>query len=542
MMKRILAMLLASLILITSFPVQAKAAAGKYVVSLVSDSQNKVLSVGDTAAVTVMVAGQDASTGLYNAYDLKLSYDTQRLEFVSATAADGNAEITEADGRIRVKGYGDTKQFSTAAVAVTFKAKLPGIADVGITHAKIDVSDNAGLQNAPEAVVADGTVNIAIDGYEVTVEGEGVGLDSNVATSTEDFIFWLNDYENYDYTISVAIDGVNLTSKLTYDEETGKYTIPKKLIDGPILIKVEECKPKIYTVTITGEDVSGEKTAEYNTDYTFTLSREEGYLYTIEVTIGGEIYNEYKVVEDVYTIPGTDITGKIKIRVIRTEDDSNKAFVSFAGTGAKDGSGQKKTEKGVEYPFQLKRKKGYTYSVTVYVDGKRTPYDYDYELDTYYILSENVTGNIVIVVGKVATVEVTEYVTLDKQSMYLIVYNGTVPEGQVPKYDGRSMYWSEKYQAYAWLVVSSETEKKAKKTAEGNITLKEGTAAGDVDYSGNVNRTLQTDLEDARLVREMYEGRHSLDFMEMQKLLNADVYSDKKLNVRDVAAIMNRIS
>ena len=54
--------------------------------------------------------------------------------------------------------------------------------------------------------------------------------------------------------------------------------------------------------------------------------------------------------------------------------------------------------------------------------------------------------------------------------------------------------------------------------------------------------TLQTDTADAQLVQEMYEGRHLLDFMEMQKLLSADVYSDKKLNVRDMAAIVSSIS
>ena len=104
------------------------------------------------------------------------------------------------------------------------------------------------------------------------------------------------------------------------------------------------------------------------------------------------------------------------------------------------------------------------------------------------------------------------------------------------------MYWSDRYNAYAWLVVSSDTDKKAKKTAEEKITLTKGTAAGNIDYSGNVNMTLQTDTADAQLVQEMYEGRHSLDFMEMQKLLNADVYSDKKLNVRDVSAIIKTIS
>jgi len=196
----------------------------------------------------------------------------------------------------------------------------------------------------------------------------------------------------------------------------------------------------------------------------------------------------------------------------------------------------------VEYPFTIKRKKGYTYSVTVYVDGKRTSYDYDYELDTYYVLAENVTGNMVIVIGKIATIEILEYITLEKQNMYLVVFNGHVNEGDVPKYDGRSMYWSERYNAYAWLLTSPDTVKKVKTAAEKNITLNPGTPAGNIDYSGNVDMDLWVDAEDAELVWEMYQGQHSLDFMEMQKLLNADVYSDKKLSVRDVTAIVSQIS
>lgn len=542
MRERILAMLLASLILITSFPMRTQAAEGNYTVSITSDSQGKILAPGDTAVVTVNVACNNTSMTGFNAYDLKLSYDTQRLMLVSAEAADSGAEIIDTDGRIRVKGYGDEKDFSTAVVVLTFKALSPGMANVSITHAKIDINDNAGLYNAPEAALADKNVKITIDGFEVVVNGEGVVVDSYVATSSEDYVFRLADHKGYTYTVKVTIGGVELTSKVTYNEETGEYTIPKELIDGIIEITVTKGEAEAYVVTITGSDVTGEKTAEYNTDYTFKLDREEDYIYTIQVTIGGEEYTGYTMEEDVYTIPGTDILGDIKIKVTKEMDYSNKAFIDFIGTGAKDGSGEKMTDKGVEYPFKIKRKKGYTYSVRVLVDGKRTSYDYDYELDTYYILAENVSGNITIVIGKVATVEVTEYVTLDEQSIYLIVYNGIVGEGQVPKYDGRSMYWSEKYNAYVWLVVSTETEKKAKKTAEGKITLNAGSAAGDIEYSGNVNMTLQTDIEDARLVREMYEGKHSLDFMEMQKLLRADVYADKKLNVRDVAAVINQIS
>lgn len=61
--------------------------------------------------------------------------------------------------------------------------------------------------------------------------------------------------------------------------------------------------------------------------------------------------------------------------------------------------------------------------------------------------------------------EVNVYVTLDKQSMYLVTYSGSVEEGHVPMYDGQNMYWSEAYNAYAWLVISSADEKEVVRTA-----------------------------------------------------------------------------
>lgn len=547
MTKRILPMILAALLLITSVPLPALAeengSSAKHTVSLTSDLVGNPIGVGDTVSVKVMVAGTDPSVTAYNAYDLKLSYDAELLTFVSGTAADSDAEITAENDRIRVKGYGPDKTCSTAAATLTFQAIKPGSTIVSLIHAKVDLSDNAGYRNAPDVPVKESTITVPIEGFEVQVEGEGIKVPggSYVVMSGEDFVFALEDHKLYDYEVTVTVDGVDITSVVKIDKKTGTYTIPKKEIDGVIKITVKR-SPAVFTVTFTGSDVTGEKTAEYNTDYVFKLEREEDFLYTVKVTIGGEEYTGYDLVDDTYTIPGTDITGNIKIKVTKTEDDSNKAEVTFAGAGAKDGSGQKKTLKGVEYPFTIKRKKGYTYSVTVYVEGKRTSYDYDYELDTYYILADNVTGNITIVIGKVPTVEAVEYITLDEQSMFLILYNGIINEGQVPRYDGRSMYWSDSYNAYVWLVTSNGSEKKVKKEAEGKITVTEGTPAGSIDYSGNVNMTLRTDLADAELIREMYEGKHSLDFMEMQKLLSADIHPDRKVNVRDVMAIQKNIS
>ena len=548
MIKRFLPMLLAVLILMISVPFPALAEeqdGAKHTVSLTSDLDGNPIGVGDTVTVQVMVAGTDPSVISYNAYDLKLSYDSQQLTFVSGAAADDNAEITPERDRVRIKGYGEDKKLSTAAATLMFRAIKPGSTAVSLLQAKVDLRDDAGYHDTPEVPIKEGsaTITVPVEGFEVQPEGEGIKVpgDSYVAVSGQDFVFTLEDPNLYEYEVTVTVDGVDITSVVEVDKKTGTCTIPKKEIDGAIKITVKR-SPAVFTVTLTGSDVTGKKTAEYKTDYDFKLRRDNDYLYTVAVTIDGEEYTGYDLENDVYTIPGTDITGKIKIKVTKTLDYSKIAKVTFAGSGGKDGSGKKQVDLGDEYDFTIRRKKGYTYSLTVYVNGRKTPYDYDYELDTYYILKENVTGDITIVIRKIATVEVSEYITLDEQSIFLIVYNGTVNEGQVPRYEGRSMYWSDSYKAYVWLVTSNASEKKVKKEAEGKITVTEGTPAGDIDYSGNVNRSLHTDSADAQLVWEMYEGKHSLDFMEMQKLLNADLHPDRKVNVRDVVAILKKIT
>ena len=564
MAKRTLPMILAVLILMILIPMQAQAAGNEdaeYTVTLTSDIQDKLvpeenfLAVGETFRVQVMVSGNDAS--VYNAYDLKLTYDTENLIFLpeeSEAADPTRAEITDNKGRIRVKGYGDDKDVSVPAATLVFETKARGVADVKFTTnqpLQIDISGNAGVDNAKRAATIQGkdAAELRIDGYKVITVGEGIKIPDGIAVSmpNDDFEFTLEETDIYTYELTVTSGGTDISDTVTYDETAKTYSIPWKdqdanqLITGKIVITANR-SPKEFSVTIKGDDVTGEEKACYNTDYSFQLSRKSGYWYNVKVTIGGKSYTEFDVKEDTYTIRGAAITGDIVITVTKEEDDSDKVTVTFAGAGAKDGSGAKKTKLGVEYPFKVKQKKGYTYSVTVYVNGRKSPYDYDYELDTYYILDENVTGNIVIVIGKIATIEILEYITLEKQNMYLVVFNGHVNEGDVPKYDGRSMYWSERYNAYAWLLTSADTVKKVKTAAEKNITLNPGTPAGNIDYSGNVDMDLWVDAEDAELVWEMYQGQHSLDFMEMQKLLNADVYSDKKLSVRDVTAIVSQIS
>lgn len=548
MTKRILVVLLTALLVTVSVPILCLAAqhgSADYTASLISDLGEGVLSAGeDLVEVSVLFSGNTSQITAFHTYDVMLSYDAEHLSLITRDKDNDHMDITIESNWIRVKGYGAEKSCEDPAVTLQFKPQKPGLTGIRLIEARVDYSDRAGeedMQNVPIAEDA-GSVTVQTEGVPVETEGDGIlGGDKSVAIPGEDFSFTLDQYSLYDYELTVKVDGVDITSKLKIDPKKGIHTIPGSLIDGVVEITAKR-EPKTFTVKLTGSDVSGEKTATFNEDYVFRLGREKGYRYEIEVSVNGEEYTGYTMENDVYTIPGADITGNIKIKIIRKVSYANKAKVTFIGAGSKDGSGLKLTEKGVEYPFKIKRKKGYTYSVAVYVDGKKTAYEYDYELDTYYIMPENVYGEINIAIGKIATVEVSEYITLDKESLFLVVYNGIVSEGQVPRYEGRSMYWSDRYKAYAWLVAASDSEKKVKKAAEENITVCEGAAAGIIDYSGNVNMTLRTDAADLQLVREMYEGKHSLDFMAMQKLLNADIRSDRKVNIRDVAALIKEAS
>ena len=163
---------------------------------------------------------------------------------------------------------------------------------------------------------------------------------------------------------------------------------------------------------------------------------------------------------------------------------------------------------------------------------------------SYTIPGSTITGNITIEVTKTAAVavDVAQYLTLDGKVMYLVTASGTLPEGQVAKYDGMSMFFSEKYNAYAYLVISADNLEAVKAEAAAKVKVAEGTSAGTVDYSGDVNGTGLTDVNDAQLTYDMYNTKYSsFDVVSMLKFLNADVSGDKKVNTADATAIVSLI-
>lgn len=496
----------------------------------VSASADKSISVGNNATVTVTVGGDEES---YNAYDLTLTYDTEKLTYVSGVAADEGVKVTEDGGIIRVVGYGKDKTMTTPAVTLTFTGKGIGDANVKITSAKVDIRNQAIDKDAPEATIAGSTTVITIGGYTVNL-GEGLSGSGTLAPNA-DYTFTATDWANYDYVISATMGGNKAD---VIDNKDGTYTI--KNVTGNLEISAT-MTAKSYDVTINGEDTTGEKKATYNTPYTFTVDKKDGFTYDVAVTMGGNTYTGYTVKDGTYTIPGTDITGDIVITVTKTAIPATYYEVKVEGSGAGDVTAEKTVKAGDDLTFKLNKATGFTYTITATVGGNKVDV-IDNEDGTYTI--QNVTGTVIINVDKESdlAVDVKAYITLNEKTMYLVTVSGTIAEGSVAKYDGQAMYWSAEYKAYAWLLVSADDLDAVKTAATEKVTVAEGTAAGTVDYSGDVNGTQTVDVNDAQLTYDIYNTKYdSFDKVSMLKFLNADTNADKTVNVEDTAKIVKTI-
>lgn len=501
----------------------------------VSASADQTVTAGETAQVTVTVSSEDNET--YNAYDLSLTYDTDKLTYVSATAADKEASVTVADGTIRVKGYGADKNVGTAAVTLNFTAKAIGDAEVSITSAKVDIGSSAIGNDAPDATILDDTTVITVSGYPVTLS-EGLS-GAGVAAPNEDYTFRATDADHYDYVITATMGGETVT---VTDNGDGTYTI--RNVTGALVINAT-MTPKSYTVTVDGtgkDDVTAAATATYNTDYTFTVNKDASYNYTVSVTIGGTAYTLDAPVGNTYKIPGTAVTGNIVISV----NKEAKPVTTVSVTKPDYVIGGDTAEKGQDYTFSINKEDGYTYGEpTVTVGGTDITEELVKNEDgSYTIPGAYVTADIVIEVTKTAdiTVDVVEYITLNKQSMFLITVSGDILEDHDAKYDGMSMFWSREYNAFAYLVISADDLDAVKAAAAEKITVVEMGDVEEVKYNGDVNGTTVIDVNDAQLTYDMYNAKYdSFDTVSMLKFLRADVNGDKTVSVADAAAIIAEI-
>lgn len=231
--------------------------------------------------------------------------------------------------------------------------------------------------------------------YDVTVTGSGKD-DVTCAEKADygsQYSFTVNKDANYNYSVDVTVGGKSVT--LAESGET--YTINGSDVMGDVAIAVTK-EPKTYKVSYTeNADVTAGNSATYGTDFSFSITKDSGYFYTVGVKIGGKEYAGFSVTGNSYTIPGSDITGDIAINVAK-EKKANY-FVTLADSNAKDDVTKYESQilQGESCTFTVSKKPLYKYNVSATMDGKAADLK-DNGDGTYTI--ENVQGNIVITVAR----------------------------------------------------------------------------------------------------------------------------------------------
>lgn len=513
--------------------------------------------VGQTLTLPIYITSTEASVTTWNAATVKIKYDPRYVSFYEMQQFGLKASEVyddKANGVVTISRYGDDVACGngngTFFMAV-FDCNAVGVANFQLTEARVDLQDNANVQDAPLAT-AKGDLNVQIGTPTYKVSGAEQELKYEpTAESGKDFI--INMQEGY------VVKGLDVHYKVggkdydaSWDAVANTFIIPAQHITGDIELYVSYHS---YNITKTGsgaDDVTlPNRVYYYKNDYTFTLNKKDGYAYTVKVAVGGqEITCTVNEAGTEYTIPGDKILGDTVVTVTRTKEASQITF-----TGSTDdlvGEVSRSAPVGQDFTFTLTKDADYEYTVSAkYTESGETVPVTDNGNGTYTIAGKYINGDdISITVSKISPLDkfdfsVYEYVKVDGgKSVFLILANvksgETLGEGKVPAYDGSNMYtdMSGRYDhAYSWLVFSESDAATLLADVKNHITLVTGEAKS---YKSNndVNYTGTADINDAQLVYNIYNAKYdSFDVVEMKMFLSADINGDKQVNSLDASAI-----
>lgn len=523
-----------------SVSVTVKPAATAYSVAV--SASPAAINVGETAQVSLTVSEA------YSAYQFAVSYDAEKLNYESINT---DANVKNQNGTLTVTGFGAER---TEPVVLTFSGKAAGEAVVTLTSANIDSGDNANVQDAPAATIttASATINV-VSMHTVTFNPSYFSGNTTVEHGAN-YTFSKTDanpaHYNY-FNFKVTVGGVEVTP---VDNGDGSYTI--RNVTGDVVIDAtrQGVEYDVTLVTNFGDDESDITCAgsmSYGSDGAVMVRNydPDTYTYTFGLTIGGveKTFKSQRQTPFAYilTVDGAEIIGDVVVTINRTKKAPATTSITFTGSGAADveGGATQTATTGADFSFTLNKKDGYTYAVTAKQGDTVIPVT-DNGNGTYTIEGRYVNGTAITVeISRTAnrTVEVNEYVKLDGKSMFLVTVTGPVEDGYVLTYNGNAMFWSEKYNAYAYLVISDKQLGAVKEEASALIGEKVDTKAV-ISYTGDVNGTGRIDVNDAQLVWNMYNAKYaSFGTTTMEMFLRADMNGSRNLNVDDAAAIINLI-
>lgn len=545
-MKRWFSGLLAAVMVLLLLPASASGEDPKYYVSLGSTATSA--EVNKPVSVALFMR-QEPGDLTYNTFFFQFSYDAEKLTFTSATI--GNSSETPAiindnsnAGLLTIGGYGEVR--SDSSIMLNFTVKAAGEATVKLVKAQMDVRANM-AKDAQTASVPAGqsdTVAILCGGFPVELPKCATG-DAYV-TANGDYTFTADP--GYDYGFSATVDGKTVAIINNCD---GSYTI--KNVTGKLVISANSTPTvKTYAATVKGDgsgDVSAPTSATHGQNYTFTVTQAANYDYAVAVTVNGlpvtctvsSSGSRYT-----YTIPAAAVTGPVVITVKKAPQSGTTQIV-LTGSGAADvwdGVTSYTVKSGEAFTFGISHQEGFDYTVTVMAGEKTLTLQRNENASTYTIPGDCITGGIIMVtITKTAqlalTVDAVEYVKYTDGSVVWLIT--AAPKTKLPAtkslyYGDTAMFWSEKYEAYAWLLVDKGTAAGIAATAKSAISVK-GNSTVSVSYGGDVNGTGHIDINDAQYVYDLYNAKHSA--LDMEKFLRCDVNGNREVSVDDVQAVVS---
>lgn len=284
--------------------------------------------LGDALTLSFVAAGQGKSDVKVTKACVDINANAIGFDAPDAIVLNGTTTITVSGYTVSLSDDFTRTDAEGSVIAaggtLTFKPVDPNYdytvtVTVGGGEATTVSPDENGIYTVPNV---NGNVFVSstktAKSFNVTLGADTTG--AATATYMEDYTFKLTPVDGYTYNMTVTIGGKDYTGFKAQgnDDGTTTYTIPGADVTGDIVINSNKQvkQPETFTVTFDGTgagEANGESSVKENTNYTFTVAKQENFEYTITATMGGKAVTVTEGANNTYTI--ANITGNLVITI-----------------------------------------------------------------------------------------------------------------------------------------------------------------------------------------------------------------------------------